>query len=89
MSKESGTVCPPFLVGQAPQDEVNAPSHYGSGKTHETINVLEEWLSGQELRGFCLGNAIKYLSRAGKKGSYLTDLKKARWYIDRLIAEEE
>jgi hypothetical protein len=34
---------------------------------------------------YLLGNAIKYISRAGKKGDYVTDLKKAIWYLDREI----
>jgi hypothetical protein len=36
-----------------------------------------------------LGNAIKYISRAGKKGDYITDLKKAIWYLDREIKRIE
>ena len=36
-----------------------------------------------------LGNAIKYISRAGKKGDYVTDLKKAIWYLDREIKRHE
>jgi hypothetical protein len=35
---------------------------------------------------FCVGNAIKYLWRAGLKGEQVEDLRKARWYIDREIA---
>ena len=42
-------------------EAVNHPEHYNPG-TYETINVIEAW----EL-GFCLGNCIKYISRAGKK----------------------
>lgn len=36
--------------------------------------------------GFCLGNALKYIARAGRKGSRIEDLKKARWYLGREIA---
>lgn len=43
--------------------------------------MIEAW----EL-GFCLGNAVKYICRAGKKGSVIEDLAKARWYLDREIA---
>lgn len=39
--------------------------------------------------GFCIGNAIKYLWRAGEKGDALEDLKKARWYVDREIQKRE
>ena len=38
---------------------------------------------------FCRGNAIKYLMRHDKKGAQLDDLKKARWYVDRLISQIE
>jgi len=61
-------------------DTVNHPPHYGGDTTYEAIKVIEAWGLG-----FCLGNVVKYISRAGKKGSTLEDLKKARWYLDREI----
>lgn len=64
-------------------DHVNHPSHYGGeDNPYEAIKVIEAW----DL-GFCLGNAVKYISRAGKKDpeKEIEDLKKARWYIDRAI----
>ena len=63
-------------------DSVNHPSHYTSGKI-EVIDFIED----KEL-GFHLGNAIKYISRAGKKDPDKTveDLKKAVWYINRQIS---
>lgn len=36
-------------------------------------------------RGFCLGNTVKYIARAGKKGDRVEDLKKALWYLQREI----
>lgn len=66
-------------------DNVDHPYHYGGcGNPYETINVIEAW----DL-GFCLGNAVKYISRAGKKSSdtEIEDLKKAIWYINRRIQE--
>lgn len=70
-------------------EQVNHPQHYGGeGSPYETIKVLAVWMTTDELRGFCLGNALKYLSRAGKKGDRLEDLKKARWYLDHLITTE-
>lgn len=64
---------------------VNHPQHYGGADNpYEAIKVIEAW----EL-GFCLGNTVKYISRAGKKGDALEDLKKARWYLDREIARRE
>lgn len=66
-------------------NNINHPPHYGGDSPYETIKVLGAWLSIEEFKGFCKGNAIKYLSRAGKKGDELEDLQKARWYCDKLI----
>ena len=62
-------------------DNVNHPSHYTSGKI-EVIDFIED----KEL-GFHLGNAVKYISRAGRKDANKTieDLRKATWYINRQI----
>ena len=49
-------------------------------------DAMESWLSHSEFKGFLLGNAIKYLARAGKKGDALEDLRKARHYLDKLIS---
>ena len=66
-------------------NKINHPPHYGGDNPYETIRVLEAWLSIEELKGFYKGNAIKYISRAGKKGDELDDFLKAKWYIKRLI----
>ena len=65
---------------------VNHPSHYGGDNIYETIKVIEAW----EL-DFHLGNTVKYISRAGKKGTdkELQDLKKALWYLERKIKNIE
>lgn len=61
---------------------VDHPQHYGGADNpYEAIKVIEAWSLG-----FCLGNAVKYISRAGKKGDLIEDLEKARWYLDREIA---
>jgi hypothetical protein len=65
-------------------DSVNHPNHYGGDTVYETIKVIEAWNLG-----FRLGNAVKYISRAGHKGSTIEDLKKARWYLDREITMRE
>jgi hypothetical protein len=39
-------------------------------------------MTPEQFIGFCQGNALKYLSRAGKKGDLLTDLRKAQFYLD-------
>ena len=72
-------------------DVVNNPSHYTDSKI-EVIDYIED-----KQLGFCLGNAIKYISRAGKKHDSdktikekeIEDLKKAIWYINRRIYEIE
>lgn len=64
------------------KDQINSPKHYTQGK----IEVIE-FIEDQEM-DFNLGNAVKYLARHRFKGNPLEDLKKARWYVDRLIANE-
>ena len=66
--------CPPIKI-----EQVNHPQHYGGkNNEYEAIKVIDAW----DL-GFSLGNAIKYISRAGKKrkDTELEDLRKALWYI--------
>lgn len=72
-------------------DEVNKPQHYAGTKI-EVIDYIED-----KGLGFCLGNVIKYVSRAGRKHSAnktdkekeVQDLKKAAWYLQRRIMELE
>lgn len=64
---------------------VNHPEHYGGDTQYECIKVLKAWLSKDEYEGFLKGNAIKYLCRCGKKDSDLQELKKASWYLNKLI----
>jgi hypothetical protein len=70
------------MYKQVAHDPIDHPRHYTSGGV-ETIEAIEAWQLG-----FHLGNAVKYISRAGKKDpdKTLEDLKKARWYLDREIA---
>jgi len=63
------------------KEAVDHPAHYGGADNpYEAIKVIEAWSLG-----FCLGNTVKYIARAGKKRNRLEDLKKARWYLDREI----
>jgi uncharacterized protein DUF3310 len=62
-------------------DPVNHPAHYTS-RGIECIDVAEGL-------SFCLGNALKYIWRAGLKGDPVEELKKARWYLDREIKRLE
>lgn len=60
---------------------IDHPAHYGGADNpYEAIKVIEAWSLG-----FCLGNAIKYIARAGKKGAAIEDLEKAAWYLHREI----
>lgn len=70
-------------------DNVNRPQYYADSKI-EVIDYIED-----KNLGFCLGNVIKYVSRAGKKHSVgktdkekmIEDLNKAKWYLNRRIKE--
>ena len=65
------------------EDKVNHPNHYTAHPSGvECIDITEHM-------DFLTGNTLKYLWRAGLKENKLEDLKKARWYLDRLIAKEE
>ena len=72
------------MADQEQEEKVNHPAHYGGDTTYEVIKVIEAW----DL-GFSLGNAVKYIARAGKKpgADLVEDLKKARFYLDCAIAK--
>jgi len=60
-------------------DEINHPAHYNQHPSGvECITIVEHF-------NFNIGNAIKYLWRAGLKEDEMTSLKKAQWYINREI----
>lgn len=62
------------------REAVNHPAYYKTGGI-EAIDVIEAWNLG-----FCLGNTVKYISRAGRKSDkILEDLEKAAWYLNREI----
>jgi hypothetical protein len=64
-------------------DLVEHPAHYTQHPSGvECITITEHF-------NFCIGNAIKYLWRAGQKGDKLEDLRKARWYVEREISRLE
>ena len=66
---------------------VDHPRHYNIGNI-EVLDVIADWLTGDELRGFIKGNVLKYVARERHKNG-LEDLKKARFYLDWLIKNEE
>lgn len=61
------------------KSNVYSPSHYNTGKI-EVIDAIDDWNLG-----FYEGNIVKYVARAKHKGKQLEDLKKAHWYLERLI----
>ena len=78
----------PYLVpgGCINADSVNSPDHYKMGGV-ETIDFIEAKATKEELIGYLKFNVIKYLSRAKYKGHDLQDLKKAQWYLNRLVSK--
>lgn len=68
-------------------DNVNSPSHYGQGKI-EAIEYISDFLTPEEYQGYLRGNIAKYLHRFPYKNG-IEDLKKAQWYLGRLIQEVE
>lgn len=67
----------------AERNNVDHPSHYTQGRI-ECIDGIEEALTPEEFRGYCKGNAMKYIWRERHKNGN-EDLAKARWYLNRLI----
>jgi len=64
---------------------VSHPKHYGGkDNPYEAIKVIEAWGLG-----FNLGNTVKYISRAGKKDELIQELKKALFYLEREITNQE
>lgn len=74
------------MVSEVPKvpekDQIN-PDHYKS-KGLEVIDIIEAFHLG-----FLLGNVVKYILRAGRKGPAVVCLRKAKWYLERAIANEE
>lgn len=66
------------------KDEVNEPQHYNYGK-YETIDVIVDTLGEYEAISYCHGNVLKYTMRMWHKGKPITDCKKARWYMNKMI----
>ena len=81
---EVAHVCAPGFWSnrKAPHDSVNRPRHYTSHPSGVECIQITEHLN------FCLGNAVKYIWRAGEKDGSddVEDLEKAKWYVDREIA---
>ena len=67
-------------------DAVEKPAHYRVGEV-EAIDYIEQQLGGQGIRHYLEGNILKYMHRWRYKNG-VEDLRKARWYLDKLIFEE-
>lgn len=67
---------------------IEHPQRYGGDSPTECIKVLEDWLGGEQYKGWLRGTIIKYLCRVGKKDDVLQELKKAKFYLDKLIEKE-
>jgi hypothetical protein len=65
-------------------ESIHHPKHYGGDNTYEAIKVIEHYNLD-----FHLGNVLKYILRADKKGKELEDLRKAQWYLNRKIEQYE
>jgi hypothetical protein len=71
------------IVKPYANDMVNHPPHYTAGGI-ETIDFIEA-----KKLGYNLGNVVKYITRSDLKGDRLENLKKAQWYLNREIKNEE
>lgn len=71
------------VAKESVKEAVTHPAHYGGDTTYEVIKVAEAWGLDKDAYLF---NVLKYIARAGKKGSKQEDLQKADFYLDRRIA---
>ena len=67
-------------------NNVDHPSHYNHGGK-ETIEILKDFLTEDEFKGFLKGNVLKYMHRYKFKNG-IEDLNKASWYLDKLKETE-
>ncbi len=76
------------VVGGDAVDVVNSPPHYKTGGI-EAIEGIEASMGPEAFAGFLKGNIMKYMWRYERKGKPIEDLRKASWYLDRLIGLRE
>lgn len=79
-SKKEGLTLPPLSASESTSDSVNWPSHYTQGKIQPI-----DFITGNNM-SFCQGNVVKYVTRYKFKNG-LEDLKKAQFYLNKLIEE--
>lgn len=69
-------------------DMVNNPAHYNQAGI-ECIEAIKAALGPEGFQSYCQGNAMKYLWRYKYKGKPVEDLKKAQWYMNKIIEVQE
>jgi len=67
-------------------DPVNHPEHYTQDGSIEAIEAIEAAMTAEEFRGFCKGNALKYIWRERLKGQD-ESIAKAVWYLNRILKQ--
>lgn len=77
------SVCENVSLNINESDNVNHPSHYTAGQI-ECIDYIQDKLTEEEFRGYIKGNVLKYITREKHKNGD-EDLRKAKWYLDRLV----
>lgn len=80
--------CEKKMEDKEKEDKVNHPRHYDLPGGGQAIDVINDMLDDTEIEGYYKGNIIKYIARYKGKGG-AESLKKARWYLDKLIALKE
>ena len=76
-------VTQPWPDNYSSTDNVNNPPHYKQGKV-ECIEAIQSALTEEEFRGYCKGNAMKYIWRERHKGGK-ESIEKAMWYLDYMM----
>jgi hypothetical protein len=80
----------PWEDGKIETCAVNSPLHYKHNhKGIEAIDAIEAAMQPSQFKGYLKGNLLKYIWRCDYKGHAVQDLKKAEWYLKRLIATYE
>lgn len=75
------------MIPDKTEDIINNPKHYTAGGI-ETTDYIQAKLTPEQFEGFCIGTVIQYLSRYRLKGGII-DIKKAVWYLNRIIKVKE
>lgn len=74
-----------YTLAEIQEDAVNHPEHYNYGKTETIDYIMQVATLYPGHQAVLVGNVIKYISRAPLKGDKEKDLKKAQWYLNKLL----